>query len=290
MAIAKYDGTDFLNLDALSAAVSIEYGRLNGATSYYFLRIPRYDLNGRRVSPKVALTSADGSVDGSKASALTFAKREHTSVAINAGLFNTNTKKPEGQLVIGGVDRTVYKTDAQTGDPYAWMDDDMGTAIGAHECYPLLIDGTGSLSCVSEDRTAAENQPAALIAAGYRYAVTGWGMLINNYTDDGLSTDEIVHQGAYIRQIIGQFQNGDYFVFCCDKTGYSGATAPQSHEAGASYADISAFLIGRGVKFAYSLDGGGSCETVLGSRQVNPIFDGTAGRAVPTVIYWSADE
>lgn len=290
MAIAKYDGTDFLNLDALSAAVSIEYGRLNGASSYYFLRIPRYDLNGRRISPKVKITSADGSVDSTKVSTLTFAKREHTSIAINAGLFNTITRKPEGQLVINGVDKTVYKTDAQTGAQYAWMDDDMGSPISERECYPLLIDGAGNLSCLSEDRTAAENQPAALITAGYKYAVTGWGMLINNYTDDDLSTDEIVHQVPHIRQIIGQYQNGDYFVFCNDRTGYHGATAPQTNEAGASYADISAFLIGRGVKFAYSLDGGGSTETVLGSRQVNPIFDGTAGRLVPTVIYWSADE
>jgi exopolysaccharide biosynthesis protein len=197
--------------------------------------------------------------------------------------------KPEGQLVINGVDKTTYKTDSG-GNQYAWMDDDMGSPISDKECYPLLIDANGDLSCyASENRKAAENQPAAIISAGYKYAVTGWGMIVNSFTDDDLQHDEIVHSGKYIRQAIGQFQNGDYFVLSCDKTGYSGATAPTSHEAGVTYSDLATFLINKGAKFAYSLDGGGSCETVIGKRQVNPIFDGIVGRAVPTVIYWSAD-
>ena len=34
---------------------------------------------------------------------------------------------------------------------------------------------------------------------------------------------------------------------------------------------------------------GGSCETVLRDRQINPIFEGTTGRKVPTVIYFASD-
>ena len=62
-----------------------------------------------------------------------------------------------------------------------------------------------------------------------------------------------------------------------------------ANEAGIDYDSIAKFLIEKGVRFAYSLDGGGSCETVLRNRQLNPIFDGSTGRKVPTVIYFSAD-
>ena len=119
--------------------------------------------------------------------------------------------------------------------------------------------------------------------------ITAWGRVVYNYADDSLSSEEIVHKGRYIRQIIGQFQNGDYFVMSVDCTGYTGLTAPKTNEAGASYDDIAAFCIAKGARIAYSLDGGGSCETTIGDRQVNPIFDGTTGRPCPTVIYWSAD-
>jgi len=54
------------------ASISVEYGRANGA-DYYLIRIPRYTVDGRRFKPKVAITSADGSVGGSKVSTLTFA-------------------------------------------------------------------------------------------------------------------------------------------------------------------------------------------------------------------------
>ena len=57
-----------------------------------------------------------------------------------------------------------------------------------------------------------------------------------------------------------------------------------------SYDTLAELLISKGVKFAYALDGGGSAETVIGSRQINPIFEETAGRAVPTVIYFDIAE
>ncbi len=270
--------------ELLANSIQIEYGRLNGS-SYYFARIPQYDLSGRKVTPKVAVTSADGSTAGAKVSALDYARREKTAFCLNASLFNTNTLKPEGQLIIDGVDKTTYKTDS-SGNRYAWMDNDMGTKISDTECYPLCIDANGKLSTPYKDRKAGNAQPSALIAAGYKYAVTAWGTIIENYKSTTADTwDEIVHQGKYVRQVIGQFQNGDYFV--CSFDGIKGSI--NVNEAGMDYDNIATFLISKGARFAYSLDGGGSCETVLRDRQVNPIFEGTTGRKVPSVIYFSAD-
>lgn len=127
-------------------------------------------------------------------------------------------------------------------------------------------------------------RPAALISSGYKYAVTAWGTIIDNYKNTSTDTwNEIVHKGKYVRQVIGQYQNGDYVV--CSFDGIKGSIT--ANEAGIDYDDVANLLIGKGVRFAYSLDGGGSCETVLRDRQINPIFEGTTGRKVPTVIYFS---
>lgn len=248
------------------ASISVEYGRTSGA-SYYFIRIPKYTIDGKRIAPKVAITSADGSVTGSKVSALTFAKRENTIFTINAGLFNTSTMQPQGQTIINGV--------SVTNTP---MTDDMGTDISDDECYPLCINASGDLSAPYERSI----DTAAMIADGVKYAVTAWGQFVENFAKaDSSKYNEIVHAGNYIRQSIGQFQNGDYFVCTVDMSRNS-----VSNEAGMTYDTLADLLISKGVKFAYSLDGGGSCETVIGNRQINPIYEGTEGRAVPTVIYF----
>lgn len=251
------------------AEIDIEYGRYEGA-SYYLARIPRFSLDGRRIKPKVAITSADGSVGGSKVSALDFARRENTMFTLNAGLFNTTTMQPQGQTIVDGV--------SKTNTP---MTDDMGSPISDDECYPLCIDANGDLSALYERSV----DTATMIADGVKYAVTAWGQFIENFAKaDSSKYDEIVHAGKYIRQTIGQYQNGDYFVCTVDCNRGS-----ISNEAGMTYDTLANLLISKGVKFAYSLDGGGSAETVIEKRQINPIFEGTSGRAVPTVIYFEVE-
>lgn len=253
-----------------SAEIDIEYGRYEGA-SYYLARIPRFTLDGRRIKPKVAITSADGSVSGSKVSALNFAKRENTLFTLNAGLFNTQTMRPQGQTIVDGV--------SMTNTP---MTDDMGSPISEDECYPLCIDDNGDLSAPYERSI----DTATMIADGVKYAVTAWGQFIENFAKaDSSKYNEIVHVGKYVRQTIGQYQNGDYFV--CTVDGIKGIIT--QNETGMTYDTLANLLISKGVKFAYSLDGGGSAETVIEKRQINPIFEGVSGRAVPTVIYFEVE-
>lgn len=261
-----------LSLDAMGAlsSINIEYGRTDNA-DYYFLRIPAMTNNGEKIRPKVSLTSADKTLNGTKSSALVFAEREKVAVTLNAGLFDTSTLLPQGQTIIDGI--------SITNTP---MTDDMGTPISDNECYPLCIDGNGDLSAPYQ-RNIDTNQ---MIEDGIEYAVTGWGKFIEDYKKCEESVfNEIVHPGTYIRQCIGQFGNGDYFVCSVDKT--YGNKAQNS--TGMTYEQLANLLISKGVKFAYSLDGGGSCETVIGQRQINPIYDGTKGRAVPTVIYFDIE-
>lgn len=249
--------------NAAIGSMSVEYGRLNGA-SYVFVRIPKTLNDGSRLVPKVALTSRDGSLSGAKRSTLNYARDQDPIFTLNAGLFNVKTVEPVGQLIIDGV--SLINTP---------MTSDNGVPIHPDECYPLAIDGNGNLKTYPRNADTA-----AMIADGVKYAVTAWGKLVDNFKITTKDIDnEIVHPGKYIRQSIGQYQNGDYCVCTVDMT-----RGPVTNEAGLSYEELAQLFVDRGVKFAYSLDGGGSAETVIGKRQLNPIYEGSAGRAVPTVI------
>ena len=256
-------------ISPLVNSVTIEHGRYNGA-SYVFARIPKVTNYGTKLYPKVRLTSESGTADGMNVSALAYAQRNKTIFVLNAGLFNTTTKIPVGQTVIDGV--------SITNEP---MTDDMGSPISDVECYPLCIDANGDLSA-PYDRSV---DTADMISDGVMYAVTGWGKVVDNFKACSDTVEnEIVHKYTYIRQVIGQFQNGDYFVCTVDQSRGS-----VENEAGLTYSALAELLIGKGVKFAYSLDGGGSAETVIGLRQLNPIYEGTMGRPVPTVISFEQD-
>lgn len=255
--------TNTIKKNAAIGSISVEYGRVNGA-SYVFVRIPKTLNDGSRLVPKVALTSRDGSLSGAKRSTLNYARDRDTIFTLNAGLFNVKTVEPVGQLIIDGV--SLINTP---------MTSDNGVPIHPDECYPLAIDGNGNLKTYPRNADTA-----AMIADGVKYAVTAWGKLVDNFKITTKDIDnEIVHPGKYIRQSIGQYQNGDYCVCSVDMT-----RGPVTNEAGLSYEELAQLFVDRGVKFAYSLDGGGSAETVIGKRQLNPIYEGSAGRAVPTVI------
>lgn len=249
---------------------NVEYGRIDGA-SYVYIRIPKITNDGRTVMPKIALTSSDGSLNGSKKSTLNYSRDNGCAVVINAGLFDMSAMVPLGQTILDGV--------AVIEEP---MIDNNGATISAEECYPLCIDANGVLSA-PYDRSVTTT---TMLADGVVQAVTGWGKLVENYEITYADIEaEIVHAKTYIRQSIGQYQNGDYAICTVDQS-RNGI----ENEAGLTYEALAQIFVDHGVKFAYSLDGGGSAETVIGNRQLNPIYEGTAGRAVPTVITFEVDE
>ena len=260
------------NAEALTS-INVEYGRHEGA-SYYLVRIPQYTTGGKKITPKVAMTSADGSLEGNKVSALEFAKREHAIFTINGGVFNINTTylHPHGQTIVDGVSVTNELNP-----------DSFSSPISNAECYPLCIDADGNLS----SPYAQGVDTADMIADGVVHAVTGWGQLIDNYSaTDESKYNEIVHADKLIPcQVIGQYQNGDYCVLTVD-----GVRGSVQNESGLTDKQARDLLIAKGVKFAYLLDGGGSTETVIGNRQINPIYTGNSGRAIPTVIYFDTNE
>lgn len=254
--------------DDIINSCDIERGRIDGA-SYVYIRIPQTTNNGKTVRPKITLTSANGAIDGDKRSALQYSRDNSCAVVVNAGLFNVTTYQPVGQTILNGVSVTNIP-----------MKDDNGYPISDTECYPLCIDANGTLSA-PYDRNV---DTGTMLIDGVTQAITGWGKIVDNYEialDDIKA--EIVHGGLYIRQSIGQYQNGDYAICTVDQS-RNGVV----NEAGITYEALAQIFVDHGVRFAYSLDGGGSAQTVVGNRQLNPIYEGTVGRRVPTVISFEA--
>lgn len=261
-----------INENDISQSLYIEYGRLDGAT-YNFVRIPKVSNDGAIIKPVVALTSTNGDLNGGKCSPLTYSKKNNLQFTINAGLFDVSAMIPVGQTIIDGV--------SVTNTP---MVDDNGVPISDTECYPLCIDADGNLSA-PYDRNI---DTATMISDGVKYAITGWGKLVDNFEITQSEIDaEIVHNKKnYSRQCIGQFENGDY----CVLTTWAGAyDTNYQNEAGMTYEECAQIMVNHGVKFAYSLDGGGSAATVIKRRQINPIYQGTSGRSVPSVIYFTTE-
>jgi exopolysaccharide biosynthesis protein len=261
-----------INENDVSQSLYVEYGRIDGAT-YNFVRIPKVSNDGATIKPVVALTSDDGSLNGGKCSPLTYSKKNNLQFTINAGLFDMSAMVPVGQTIIDGV--------SITNTPMA---DDNGVPISDTECYPLCIDAEGNLSAPYDRHI----DTAAMIADGVKYAITGWGKLVDNFVIAQSEIDaEIVHKNKkYSRQCIGQFENGDY----CVLTAWGGSyDTNYQNEAGLSYEECARILVEHGVKFAYSLDGGGSAATVIKRRQISPIYQGISGRNVPSVIYFTAE-
>ena len=226
------DDVNKLKNDAINS-ILIEYGRVKNA-SYVFVRIPRTLNNGKKIIPKVALTSTDGSLTGAKCSALNYARNNDSIFVVNAGLFNMPKSIPVGQLIIDGV--SLINTP---------MTDDNGVPISDTECYPLAIDKDYNFTTYPRNVDTS-----TMLNDGVKYAVTAWGKLVDNFeicTDDIKA--EIVHNGKkYIRQSIGQFQNGDYCICSVDMT-----RGNVVNESGLYYEEIAQIFIDKGVKFAYSL-------------------------------------
>lgn len=150
--------------------------------------------------------------------------------------------------------------------------------------YMLTIDQNGDLG-FKEDGQAGD--AAALVQQGIVSAFYSFFPIIVNYENydyptDIPDTDNHNWQIAQ-KQIIGQFGNGDYFVLTSEGRGFDdsvGFTVPQ----------VQALCKSLGLKFAFELDGGGSTQTILGSKRVNHCFydnNGNSERVVPGFIVFN---
>lgn len=255
-----------LTFDLDYPSINLEYSRAYDS-SYIFARIPKTSNKGKKIRPHVLLTSRSNTISGTKQSALDYAKRAMSLFTVNAGLFNISQILPLGQLISEG--------EILLDEP---LNDLNGWTPNSDECYPLCIDNNGNLSSnYNKAVTCAELLENNIIAC-----VCGWGCIIKDYNINEEFFGPTGYHDMTVTnpiQIIGQYANGDYLFLSID-----GNRGSIQNERGMTLQEATNILQQQNVKYAYMLDGGGSSETVLGKRQLNPIYENATGRKVPTVI------
>lgn len=214
----------------------------DNSTRYSIIRVFKATIQGGTLIPKVDCVRSNYT---SSYSARELAIAQGYNLVINCGLGNLTDGDVEGILIQDG--EVLYNSSPV---------DHIGV-------MPLTIDNEGTLGYADSDADAYD-----LVDDGIVSAFCGFAPLVVDYEAfDGSSAYQSVphyNQGAQ-RQIIGQYDNGDYAIITCEGRGYAnstGWTIPQAQQ----------ICIKHGLKFAYNCDGGASTQTVVGHKQINTYY------------------
>ena len=218
--------------------------------NYLLIRINKTSYLGRDFSPKVV--STESTTAWLMNQGLTY------NLVINGGIFDITKAQSDGLLIIDG---EVLQE---------------GPTVTHPKCQPLTIDANGDLFYAEWNVKGND-----MIKKGIRYAITGFMPIIIDFKKVPTSLwNRVEHYTANAqRQIIGQFDNGDYGILTSEGRG-------AVNSDGLTIEEAQNLCIKHGFKFAYNLDGGGSTETVIGRKMMNHIYDGESGRKVPNFIVW----
>lgn len=246
--------------------INYEYRRDSVTGAFYtIVNIPQVDSDGNKQYPFVLW---DNYPNGGNKSVIQMNKSRNFRVAINAGRFSSPyggttevTGMPQGMVIQNGENKT-------------------GTVTGSSADRVLTINNQGELGYAN-----VTDSPSALIANGIVSAVSGFVPIIANYKNIQETDSSITYatnDADAQRQILGQYNNGDYIVISTegrDNQGGGFFTVPQLQDLCKSL----------GVKFAFLLDGGGSTQTVIGQKQLNQPYSDELpeGRHVPTFIVFN---
>lgn len=230
---------------------------------YYFVRIPQIRSDGSRQYPFVVCPDGTGAATKS---ALSYALATSYYAVINGGVFHPSTDKIDGITIVNS---TVILNTPTT---------EHSNPVPAR---PLTIDNTGVLSYTeynADGYTLVLNGVVSCISGFMPIVVNGVAMTdwINLWGSGWYNSDAQ-------RQIIGQFYNGDYAIVTVEGRNYANSPGISVHQA-------ASLCISLGINFAYLLDGGGSTETVIENTQLNTIYEGSAGRKVPSFIVFNGTD
>ena len=233
--------------------VVLKYGRY-ADTDYTLARIFKSTITGNTITPKLVAFNPGGKTMNDLANENDFV------MAINAGVFNTDDNSCIGVVIADGV---------------VVADHIDHVYSGASDV--LAINSSGDLLSYDYATTTAD-----MLSAGVVGAVSGKNPLIVNYVKYNLDTaaeklgDSSLITSKHPRTVIGQYKNGDYLVFTCG--------GRETNQAGMNCAEMQEILVDEGVKYAYNLDGGGSCNMRFFKKELAPF---TEGRANPTYIVFN---
>lgn len=231
-------------------------------TTYYYIRIPQIRSDGTRQCPFVRVPYDKYPSDYGRTNALTIANEEGWYLTINAGLGMGPSLPIDGIAIQNNV--LIHNSPAEY-------------HIGS---YPITIDADGVLGYTEPDPNGA-----TLVSDGYVSVIMGfYPIIINHQLVSEISVEHSTGWSTHAqRQIIGQFDNGDYCILTGEGRNFASST-------GWSIPQAQSICQNLNLKFAYNLDGGGSTETVIGTEQINTIYEGTYGRIVPSFIVFNGTD
>lgn len=244
--IAEFDQEKLKN-------VQLKFGRYAN-TDYVMARIFKSTISGGTITPKLIVKNPGG------IQLREYAKNNDFIMGINAGSFDTNDNSCIGTTIADGIVITDHLDHMYVG-----------------ACDVLTIDTSGNLKSYPYETTTE-----ALLSSGVIHAVQGKGTLITAYEKNDLETySELLGSTAnatekHPRTVIGQFKNGDYMVFTCG--------GRETNQAGMTCGEMQELFVSEGLKYAYNLDGGGSCNMWFYKKELAPY---TEKRADPTHIVFN---
>lgn len=261
----RYDGTALPNTSGNDSQSSIlTYHRnTETGTNYSILRIFKLKPDGSKQYP---FLFAPEKLTPTTMSTLQMNTRYNFQIASNVGIFDMNTHIPLGTLIENS-------TLIQQGSSLA------GTEL-ENIRYVLTVDENGDLGYAYPD-----DDGQTMINNGIVSAALSFVPIIINYGDAGdvITCPYLEHTGDAQRHVIGQMGNGDYVIICSEARGFE-------NSVGFTVRQVQDLCFSIGLKFAFLLDGGGSQETVIGVKQINPIYEGTYGRAVPNYLVFNGTD
>lgn len=254
--------------DRFKQETTIFYKRDDTTGAFYtHIIIPQTNSNGEKQYPFVYWPNYP---NGGTESAYQLNQRKNFLFVINGGRYSapygsgvTLTGLPKGTVIQNGV--VLQQGDSSNSNPI--MD------------WVLTIKNNGELGYARYYDSAS-----GLVSNGVVSAVSGFIPILTNYTDiQDVETVDINYMDRTDdsqRQILGQYNNGDYAIITAEGRGYQGGNWFTMKQ-------IQTLCKQLGLKFAFALDGGGSAETLTGYKQFNPFYDNVSGRINPTFIVFN---
>ena len=231
-------------------------------TNYYVVDIPQTRSNGDKQYPFVYCPNGN---NGGTMSTLTMMQISGFYFGMNGGYFDNNetgSKKPYGVTIQNSV---LIRDDT----------------LQFRNNYTLTIDDEGKLGYMDTFNSGITAQD--VVNSGAVSAILGLIPLVVNGQASGVESSWWSSTERAQRQIIGQYSNGDYCIITCEGRNYD-------NSSGFTVTEAQNLCISMGLDFAMMVDGGGSTETVIGTEQINTIYEETQGRVVPTYIVFNGTD
>lgn len=223
-------------------------------TEYHITKIPHKDKDNNVIKLKRGFAN-DNFSDGVLETPRNFSNRKNLSFVANASIFNTSTNISQGIQI--------NNSEIIQNSPH-------------NQNYTLGIKEDNTLISYPSNVTAQE-----IIGDGCHIGLTGFYPIIENGVkpnyEEYSNTENV--QGKFARQVIGQKSNKDLVFVTVQGKNIKGL--------GMSFDDLYRICIENDLVTAYSMDGGGSAQTVVRGTLINSPMDsdGYKEREVSDFLY-----